>query len=45
MLVFKLLLTPLFVGLISLAGRHWGAQVSGWLVGLPYSHKEVHCGS
>jgi hypothetical protein len=35
MLVFKLLLTPLFIGLIGLADRRWGAQVGGWLVGLP----------
>jgi hypothetical protein len=41
MLVFKLLLTPLFVGLISLAGRRWGAQVSGWLVGLPLTSAPI----
>jgi hypothetical protein len=41
MLVFKLLLTPLFIGLISLAGRRWGTQVSGWLVGLPLTSAPV----
>src|SRR5215467_9882417 len=35
MLVFKLLLTPALIGLISLAGRRWGPAISGWLVGLP----------
>ncbi|HLI06681.1 MAG TPA: hypothetical protein VKV40_08945 [Ktedonobacteraceae bacterium] len=33
--VFKLLLTPLLIGLVSLAGRRWGPAVSGWIVGLP----------
>ena len=35
MLVFKLLLTPVLIGLVSLAGRRWGPAVSGWLIGLP----------
>jgi hypothetical protein len=41
MLVFKLLLTPLFVGLIGLADRRWGATVGGWLVGLPLTSAPV----
>ncbi|GAC1626877.1 MAG: hypothetical protein NVS4B11_23810 [Ktedonobacteraceae bacterium] len=41
MLVFKLLLTPLLVGLVSLAGRRWGPAVSGWLVGLPLTSGPV----
>lgn len=41
MLAFKLLLTPLFVGLISLADRRWGAKVGGWLVGLPLTSAPV----
>lgn len=41
MLVLKLLLTPLFVGLISLASRRWGTQVSGWLVGLPLTSAPI----
>ena len=35
MLAFKLLLTPVLIGLVSLAGRRWGPAVSGWLIGLP----------
>lgn len=35
MLWLKLLLTPAFIGGASLAGRRWGAVVSGLLVGLP----------
>lgn len=41
MLVFKLLMTPLVVGLISLAGRRWGARVSGWRVGLPLTSAPI----
>src|SRR5689334_18127322 len=41
MLVFKLLLTPLFIGLIGLADRRWGATVGGWLVGLPLTSAPV----
>ena len=33
----KLVLTPLLVGLESLAGRRWGAEVGGWLVGIPFT--------
>ena len=35
MLALKLLLVPGFLLLLSLAGRRWGAAVSGWLAGLP----------
>ncbi len=41
LLLFKLLLTPLLVGLVSLAGRRWGPTVSGWLVGLPLTSGPV----
>ena len=41
LLVFKLLLTPLLIGLVSLAGRRWGPGVSGWLVGLPLTSAPV----
>lgn len=34
-LSLKLVLTPTLIGVASLAGRKWGAAVSGWLVGLP----------
>lgn len=39
--LFKLLVTPLLVGLVSLAGRRWGPVVSGWLVGLPLTSGPV----
>lgn len=35
MLTLKLLLVPIFLLIVSLAGRRWGAQVAGWLAGLP----------
>ncbi|WP_339538664.1 hypothetical protein [Pseudomonas sp. RA_15y_Pfl2_54] len=35
MLILKLLLIPGFLLLISLAGKHWGPSVAGWLSGLP----------
>ena len=41
LLLFKLLLTPLLVGLVSLVGRRWGPTVSGWLVGLPLTSGPV----
>ena len=34
-LVFKLVATPLLIQAASLAGRRWGPNVGGWLVGLP----------
>ena len=33
--LLKLILTPTLIGMVSLAGRRWGAFISGWLVGLP----------
>ena len=33
--VLKLILTPAIIGSVSLAGRRWGAFISGWMVGLP----------
>ena len=41
MLALKLLLTPLLIGLTSLAGRRWGPRVSGWLIGLPLTSAPV----
>ncbi len=35
MLALKLLLVPLFLGLISLAGKRFGPSIAGWLAGLP----------
>jgi len=34
-LALKLLLVPLFIGLVSLAGKRWGPTIAGWLAGLP----------
>jgi hypothetical protein len=36
-LAIKLFLTPFFIALVSLTGRRWGTQASGWLMGLPLS--------
>jgi hypothetical protein len=36
-LLLKLVLTPILVGAASLAGRRWGAEVGGWLVGIPFT--------
>lgn len=41
LLLFKLFVTPLLVGLVSLVGRRWGPTVSGWLVGLPLTSGPV----
>lgn len=35
MLALKLVLVPMFLALVSLAGRRWGPGVAGWLAGLP----------
>lgn len=35
LLLFKLLVTPVFVGAATLAGRRWGPVVNGLVVGLP----------
>ncbi len=40
-LVLKLALTPVLIAGASLAGRRWGASVSGWLVGLPLTTAPV----
>jgi hypothetical protein len=40
-LALKLVLTPTLIGATSLAGRKWGAAVSGWLVGLPLTSGPV----
>lgn len=36
-LALKLILTPVLIGLASLAGRRWGPAIGGWLVGLPFT--------
>lgn len=35
--LLKLLATPVLVGAASVAGRRWGAEVGGWLVGIPFT--------
>ncbi|HLJ26407.1 MAG TPA: hypothetical protein VKY85_06840 [Candidatus Angelobacter sp.] len=37
MLLFKILLAPVLIALVSLAGRKWGPGVSGWLLGIPFN--------
>lgn len=32
---FKLLITPILIGLVTIAGRRWGTTLSGMLIGLP----------
>jgi len=39
--ILKLILAPIIIGSASLAGRRWGAGVSGWLVGLPLTSGPV----
>ena len=41
MFALKLLLSPMLIGIVSLAGRRWGPSVSGWLVGLPLTSGPV----
>jgi hypothetical protein len=36
-LALKLVVTPLLVGAASLAGRRWGSEIGGWLVGIPFT--------
>lgn len=40
-LLIKLLLTPVFIGAVTLAGRRWGPAVSGLLVGFPLTSGPV----
>jgi hypothetical protein len=40
-LVLKLILAPVIIGSVSLAGRYWGTSISGWLVGLPLTSGPV----
>lgn len=41
LLLFKLLLTPLLIGLVSLIERRWGPSIGGWFVGLPLTSAPV----
>lgn len=40
-LALKLFITPVLVGAASLAGRRWGSEVGGWLVGIPFTSAPV----
>lgn len=40
-IALKLTLTPILIGVASLAGRRWGPAISGWLVGLPLTSGPV----
>jgi hypothetical protein len=35
LLLLKIILAPVLIGLVSLAGRRWGPGISGWLLGIP----------
>jgi hypothetical protein len=35
LLLLKIILAPVLIALVSLAGRKWGPGVAGWLLGLP----------
>ncbi len=41
MLALKLILVPVLIGAVSLAGRRWGPAVSGWLAGFPFTSGPV----
>jgi hypothetical protein len=34
-LLFKIIIAPVLIALVSLAGRKWGPGIAGWLLGLP----------
>jgi hypothetical protein len=40
-LLLKIILAPVLIGLVSLAGRKWGPGVSGWLLGLPLNSAPI----
>ena len=40
-LLFKLILGPLLIALVTMAGRRWGPSIGGWLVGLPLTSAPV----
>lgn len=37
----KLVVTPLLIGGVTLAGRRWGEHMGGWLVALPLTSGPV----
>ncbi|GAP21359.1 hypothetical protein [Leptolinea tardivitalis] len=40
-LTVKLILSPLIIAVISLAGRRWGSTVSGWFLGFPLTSAPI----
>lgn len=40
-LTIKLILSPLIIALVSLAGRRWGSAVSGWFLGFPLTSAPI----
>ena len=40
-LLMKLVLVPIFIGLVSLSSRKWGTLIGGWLIGLPLTSGPV----
>jgi hypothetical protein len=40
-LALKLLLTPFLIAAATLVGRRWGPQISGWLIGFPFTSGSV----
>jgi hypothetical protein len=40
-LAFKLIVSPFFIGMVTLAGRKWGPNVSGLLMGLPLTSAPI----
>jgi len=40
-LLFKILIAPVLIGLVSLAGRKWGPGIAGWLLGLPLNSAPI----
>jgi len=40
-LILKIVLVPILIGAVSLAGRRWGPAISGWLIGLPLSSAPI----
>lgn len=41
MLLFKIIVAPVLILLVSLAGRKWGPGISGWLLGLPLNSAPI----
>lgn len=41
LLLLKLLFTPLLITAVTLAGRRWGPDISGWLIGFPLTSGPV----